>query len=97
MHPTICPDIPLSRGEYRRQSRVIISATEALSTNDAVREFLNSHHAALGGRPLDLAIASQSGLLAVETALLWNALNPSRSSSCDERSRSCGHSRMRNA
>lgn len=78
MRSKFLPASPLARDEYSRQSRVINSAVKTLSNTDAVRDFLNSHHDALGGRPLDLATASDAGLLAVETALLWNTLNPSR-------------------
>ena len=50
------------------------SATAAFSDSIAVRAFLNTHHAGLGGRPLDLAVASVAGLEAVETAICSEAL-----------------------
>jgi uncharacterized protein (DUF2384 family) len=57
----------LSPQESARQGRIVRAAKAALGGTDAVRAFLNSHHETLGGRPLDLATASDEGLLAVET------------------------------
>lgn len=59
----------LSRDERVRQGRVVKSAHTALDGVDAVRAFLNSHHGGLRGRPLDLAVASDAGLAAVEIAI----------------------------
>lgn len=59
----------LSQDEGRRQSRAVRSAQAALGSVDAVRAFLNTHHKALRGRPIDLAVASEAGLIAVEAAL----------------------------
>lgn len=59
----------LSADEGRRQSRAVRSAQAALGSVEAVRAFLNSHHSALQGRPIDLAVASEAGLIAVETAI----------------------------
>ena len=58
----------LSRDEGQRQGRVVKSALAALGSADA-RAFLNAHHDGLRGRPLDLALASDAGLEAVEAAL----------------------------
>jgi Protein of unknown function (DUF2384) len=58
----------LSRDERARQGAAVKAALAALGGADALN-FLNSHHAGLQGRPLDLAIASDSGLKAVEAAL----------------------------
>ena len=63
----------LSRDESARQGQVVRAAAAALPDTQAVREFLNSHHAGLGGRPLDLAMASAAGLAAVETAICIEA------------------------
>ena len=60
----------LSHAEQVRQGRVVRSAQAALVTADAVRAFLNTHHDGLRGRPLDLAVASEAGLLAVEQAIM---------------------------
>ena len=59
----------LSHAEQVRQGRVVRSAQSVLVTTDAVRAFLNTHHDGLHGRPLDLAVASEAGLLAVEQAI----------------------------
>ena len=59
----------LTPAEQVRQGRVVKSAQAALVSTDAVRSFLNTHHDGLRGRPLDLAVASEAGLLAVEQAI----------------------------
>lgn len=59
----------LSRDEFARQGRAVKTAAAALADIDAVRAFLNSHHEGLCGRPIDLAVASDAGLAAVETAI----------------------------
>ena len=59
----------LSPDEGRRQGSVVRSAQAALGSVEAVRDFLNTHHQALEGRPLDLAVASEAGLAAVEAAI----------------------------
>lgn len=51
-----------------RQGRAARIAFEALG-RDAATLFLNGHDDALGGRPLDLAVASAEGLAAVEQAI----------------------------
>lgn len=63
----------LSREEAVRQGQVVRMAAVALPDTGAVRLFLNSHHAGLGGRPLDLAVASAAGLKKVETAICIEA------------------------
>lgn len=52
-----------------RQGRVAKLAWDALGERDAVLAFLNTHDDALGGRPLDLAIADADGLASVEAAI----------------------------
>lgn len=59
----------LSRDEGARQLRAVRAAHEALGDVEAVRAFLNCHHQALDGRPIDLAVASDEGLAAVEGAI----------------------------
>lgn len=59
----------LPHDEGVRQGRIVRSAQVALGTTEAVREFLNTHHDGLGGRPLDVATASDAGLVAVEAAM----------------------------
>jgi uncharacterized protein (DUF2384 family) len=58
----------LSPDEGKRQGRVV-RAAHILGDVETVRAFLNTPHEALGGRPLDLAIASEAGLIAVESAI----------------------------
>ena len=65
----------LSREQGTRQSRAVSSALAALGSEDA-RAFLNGHHAGLRGRPLDLAVASDAGLKAVQTALCVEGRRP---------------------
>lgn len=59
----------LSPEEGQRQGRIVRSAQAALGSVEAVRTFLNTHHNALAGRPLDLAVASEAGLAAVEAVI----------------------------
>jgi hypothetical protein len=63
----------LSPAESARQGRAVKAAKDALTDNDTVRAFLNSHHSGLSGRPLDLAVASDAGLAAVESAISVHA------------------------
>ena len=63
----------LSREQSARQGHAVRAATAALMNVDAVRHFLNTHHAGLSGRPLDLAVASAAGLAAVEEAICTEA------------------------
>jgi uncharacterized protein (DUF2384 family) len=60
---------PLSADEGRRQGRAAGAAHAALAGVDEVRAFLNSRHEGLNGRPIDIAIASEAGLIAVEAAI----------------------------
>ena len=59
----------LSSRQSARQGSAVRSAATALRDKDAVRAFLNSWHDGLSGRPLDVAVASDAGLEAVEAAL----------------------------
>ncbi|PTQ12034.1 hypothetical protein CLG96_05505 [Sphingomonas oleivorans] len=59
----------LTREEAERQGRATRLAYEALGRPEAAMAFLNGHDAALAGRPIDLAVASAAGLLAVERAI----------------------------
>ncbi|PCD03568.1 hypothetical protein COC42_04165 [Sphingomonas spermidinifaciens] len=51
-----------------RQGRITLLAWNRLGGDRAIA-FLNGHDEALGGRPLDLAVASEHGLEAVERAI----------------------------
>jgi uncharacterized protein (DUF2384 family) len=59
----------LSREESVRQGKAVRLAQAALGSVEAVRAFLNTHHDSLGGRPIDIAVASDAGLIAVEAAI----------------------------
>ncbi|HWI85597.1 MAG TPA: hypothetical protein VNT42_04640 [Sphingomonas sp.] len=59
----------LSPEAAARQGRASRLAFDALGQPAAVIAFLNTHDEVLGGRPLDLAIASPEGLASVERAL----------------------------
>nr|WP_255326585.1 hypothetical protein [Sphingobium sp. EM0848] len=58
----------MSDEQAKRQGRVSQAAFLTLGQADAI-SFLNGHDESLGGRPLDLAIASDEGLAAVELVL----------------------------
>ncbi|MFT3966343.1 MAG: hypothetical protein QM690_10720 [Sphingobium sp.] len=58
----------LSAEEAQRQGRCSTLAFLTLGREGALL-FLNAHDDALGGRPLDVAIASAEGLAAVERAI----------------------------
>ena len=59
----------LSSEEAARQGRVARLAWEKMPEPGAAVAFLNAHYDALGGRPIDLAVASDAGLAAVEMVL----------------------------
>ncbi|ALR20671.1 hypothetical protein [Sphingobium baderi] len=59
----------LSPQQAARQGSITKAAIAGLGAPGAIA-FLNGHDALLGGRPLDLAIESAEGLIAVERALL---------------------------
>jgi hypothetical protein len=59
----------LSPEGAERQGRVTLLAWQMLGGRDGAMAFLNNHDDALGGRPLDLAVASAAGCEAVEQAI----------------------------
>lgn len=59
----------LSYEEAARQGRAARLAWEQIPQAGAAVAFLNTYDDALGGRPIDLAIASERGLRAVEGAI----------------------------
>ena len=59
----------LSDEEKIRQSDAVRAAQAAFADLDMVRAFLNTHHPELGGRPLDLAVESPTGLEAVRATI----------------------------
>jgi hypothetical protein len=58
----------LSPGEARRQGQITQLALLLLGREDAIA-FLNGDNSRLGGRPLELAIASEDGCAGVEAEL----------------------------
>lgn len=69
---------PLSIDEKVRQGQVVQCARDGLTSTEAARAFLNTYHETLGGRPLDLAIASAAGLLRVEQFIRTGVAEPQR-------------------
>jgi len=61
--------VRLTPDQASRQGQVATSAFRRFGGRDAAMAFLNDHDEALGGRPLDLAIASVEGLARVEAAM----------------------------
>lgn len=59
----------LTQDQSRRQSAVATLAWQMLDGSEEIAAFLNTEDASLGGRPLDLAIASEDGFARVETAM----------------------------
>lgn len=57
--------VPFDPKSAERQSKAALFAWKVLGGKDAATAFLNEHDDKLGGRPLDLAIASEAGLQAV--------------------------------
>ncbi|HYD25002.1 MAG TPA: antitoxin Xre/MbcA/ParS toxin-binding domain-containing protein [Croceibacterium sp.] len=60
--PRLAPDSARRQGEITRLAFHVLGRDAAIS-------FLNSDHAELGARPLDLAVASAAGCASVEAAL----------------------------
>lgn len=63
----------ISPESAERQGRVTMLAWRLLGGRDEAIAFLNNHDEALGGRPLDLAVASVEGCAAVEQAITARA------------------------
>jgi hypothetical protein len=55
--------------QVERQGRIARIAFEMLG-RDAATAFLNTHDDGLGGRPLDLAMASADGMASIEAAIV---------------------------
>jgi hypothetical protein len=66
----------LSREEAERQGHAARIAWETFSQPGAAVAFLNTFHDQLGGRPIDIAIASAAGLRAVQLAIAAAAPAP---------------------
>lgn len=59
----------LSPEEAKRQGQAATLAWQVLKAPGAAVAFLNTHDEGLGGRPIDIAVASDSGLAAVQEAI----------------------------
>jgi hypothetical protein len=66
----------LTPEEAARQGTAARLAWSAFQDRDRVVAFLNGHDEALGGRPIDLAIASEAGLAVVTDAINVSAAQP---------------------
>jgi len=63
----------LSTEQAKRQGVVVRLACDAMNGAGTAIAFLNCHDVTLGGRPIDLAIASPEGLAAVQAAIALRA------------------------
>ncbi|MBD8679825.1 antitoxin Xre/MbcA/ParS toxin-binding domain-containing protein [Sphingomonas sp. CFBP 13720] len=61
--------VRLTPEQAARQGQVATTAFRLFGERDAAVAFLNAHDDDLGGRPLDLAIASAEGLATVEASM----------------------------
>ena len=61
--------VRLDKGEAARQGEITHLAFGLLGGRDAALGFLNGEDAGLGGRPLDIAMASREGFVVVEQAI----------------------------
>lgn len=65
--------VRLSPDAAQRQGKAATLAWESFRDSEAAKQFLNTHDDALGGRPIDLAVASPEGLEAVAQFLASRA------------------------
>lgn len=61
--------VRLAPDAAERQGRAAKLAWDRFGDSAEAIAFLNTHHPALGGRPIDLAVASPAGLVAIEQLL----------------------------
>ncbi|UZK64693.1 antitoxin Xre/MbcA/ParS toxin-binding domain-containing protein [Sphingomonas sp. M1-B02] len=61
--------VKLTKEEAERQGKAATLAWKAFPEPGAAVAFMNEHDDALGGRPIDLVVASEEGLRAVEQAI----------------------------
>jgi len=66
----------LPKDQAARQGVITNLAFQLLGGRDAALDFLNSQNPVLGGRPLDLAVASKDGFTAVEQVIRRLAVAP---------------------
>ena len=60
---------PIPAGQARRQGTIATLAFTSLKDKDTALAFLNQHSEALGGRPLELAMASEEGFQKISAAI----------------------------
>ena len=65
----------LTPEQATRQGHVAREAWTTLGSREAVMTFLNVHHDALDGRPLDLAVDSDAGLARVRVVLASHSVS----------------------
>lgn len=58
-----------------RQGRIVRLTFASFGGRDGAIAFLNAHHETLGGRPVELAVASETGCAAVERAIEEHTAN----------------------
>lgn len=68
-----------------RQSKIALLAFQACGTREAACAFMNDMHAALGGRPIEIAGQSEVGFASVRAALPALQVGSSASGSADPR------------
>jgi len=61
--------VRLSPEEAKRQGQAATLAWQVIKVPGGAVAFLNTHDDALGGRPIDIAVASDEGLATVEAAI----------------------------
>jgi uncharacterized protein (DUF2384 family) len=61
--------VRLSPDAAARQGKAATLAFEKFRDSAKVKDFLNTHDDALGGRPIDLAVESDAGLAAIKALL----------------------------
>lgn len=61
--------VRMSPDESRRQSSVVQVAWKSFGERDRAMAFLNTHDEELAGKPLEIAMESDDGLIAVEQVL----------------------------
>jgi uncharacterized protein (DUF2384 family) len=66
----------LTADAAERQGRIVRLAFASFGGRDGAIAFLNARHEALGGRPVELAVASETGCAAVERAIAEHTANP---------------------
>ena len=66
----------LTADAAERQGRIVRLAFASFGGRDGAMAFLNARHETLGGRPVELAVASETGCAAVERMIEEHTANP---------------------